>query len=77
MVGSVVQLAVCCDEQVTVVFHCSPSLLDHADQAGEDLPAQVSMSELPNGQKKLTFQQNLLIHYSNNSQQVGNSFHQW
>lgn len=53
-----------------MVFHCSPSLLDHADQAGDDPPADVSLIQLQNGEKKLMFQQNLLIQYSNNSQQV-------
>lgn len=53
-----------------MAFHCCPSLLDHADQAGEDLPAGMSLSQLPNGQKKLTFQKDLIIRYSNNSQQV-------
>lgn len=55
-----------------MVFHCSPSLLDYADQAVEDLPAGVSLIQSENGQKRLTFQQNLQIHYSNNSQQVRN-----
>lgn len=55
-----------------MVFHCSPSLLDYADQAVEDLPAGVSLIQSENGPKRLTFQQNLQIHYSNNSQQVRN-----
>lgn len=59
------------NSQVKVVFHCSPSLLDYAEQAGEDLPPGVSLIQSEDGQKTLMFQQNLLIHYSNNSQQVG------
>eukprot|EP00066_Takifugu_rubripes_P016980 XP_011606246.1 PREDICTED: deleted in lung and esophageal cancer protein 1 [Takifugu rubripes] len=55
--------------QVNVVFHCTPALLDYAEQAGEDLPAGVSLIQCENGQKRLMFQQNLLIQYSNHSQQ--------
>lgn len=53
-----------------MLFHCSSSLLDYADQAEEELPAGVSLIQGENGQKELMFEQNLLIQYSNHSQQV-------
>lgn len=57
--------------QVKVAFHCSLPLLDHADQqADEDIPPGVTLVHSARGQRKLRFQQNLLIHYSNNSVQV-------
>ncbi|KAM7369872.1 hypothetical protein PAMP_011162 [Pampus punctatissimus] len=57
--------------QVKVAFHCSLPLLDHADlQADEDVPPGVTLVHSGSGQKKLRFQQNLLIHYNNNSLQA-------
>ncbi|XP_070709445.1 deleted in lung and esophageal cancer protein 1 [Pempheris klunzingeri] len=55
---------------VKVAFHCSLSLLDHADQAREEVPPGVTLIHSAGGQRTLRFQQNLLIHYSNNSQQT-------
>ncbi|XP_044032520.1 deleted in lung and esophageal cancer protein 1 isoform X2 [Siniperca chuatsi] len=56
--------------QVKVAFHCSLSLLDHADQADEEVPPGVTLIHSASGQKKLRFQKNLLIHYSNSSLQI-------
>ncbi|XP_037612878.1 deleted in lung and esophageal cancer protein 1 [Sebastes umbrosus] len=56
--------------QVKVAFHCSLSLLDHEDQADEDVPPGVTLIHRARGGRKLRFQQNLLIHYSNNSLQT-------
>lgn len=56
--------------QVTVAFRCSLSLLDHADQLDEEVPPGVTLIQSAAGQRKLRFQQNLLIHYSNNSLQT-------
>lgn len=59
-----------CDFQVKVSFRCSLSLLDHAEQTVEELPPGVTLMHRPRGGRKLRLQQNLLIHYSNNSLQV-------
>ncbi|XP_029313116.1 LOW QUALITY PROTEIN: deleted in lung and esophageal cancer protein 1 [Cottoperca gobio] len=56
--------------QVQVAFRCSLALLDHADQAEEDVPPGVTLMHRARGGRKLRFQQNLLIHYSNNSLQT-------
>nr|CBN81993.1 Deleted in lung and esophageal cancer protein 1 [Dicentrarchus labrax] len=57
--------------QVKVAFHCSLSLLDHADQVDElEVPLGVTLVHTASGHMKLRFQQNLLIHYSNNSLQT-------
>ncbi|KAK5849638.1 hypothetical protein PBY51_013957 [Eleginops maclovinus] len=56
--------------QVKVAFRCSLSLLDHAEQAEEGLPPGVTLMHRARGGRKLRFQQNLLIHYSNNSLQT-------
>uniref|UniRef100_UPI0037E93989 deleted in lung and esophageal cancer protein 1 n=1 Tax=Semicossyphus pulcher TaxID=241346 RepID=UPI0037E93989 len=56
--------------QVKVAFHCSLSLLEHADRADKELPLGVTLISSKSGQRKLKFQQNLLIHYSNNSLQT-------
>nr|XP_046227112.1 deleted in lung and esophageal cancer protein 1 isoform X2 [Scatophagus argus] len=56
--------------QVKVAFHCSLSLLDHAGQEDEEVPAGATLIHSASGQRKLRFQQNLLIHYSNNSLQT-------
>ncbi|XP_068588398.1 deleted in lung and esophageal cancer protein 1 [Cebidichthys violaceus] len=56
--------------QVKVAFHSSLSLLDHADQAGEEVPPGVTLIHRAKEERKLCFQQNLLIHYSNNSLQT-------
>lgn len=53
-----------------MAFHCSLSLLDHEDQTDEEVPPGVTLIHSVSGQRKLRFQQNLLIHYSNNSLQV-------
>lgn len=53
-----------------VAFHCSFSLLQHVEQSDEELPFGVRLIRSASGQRKLRFQQNLLIHYSNNSLQV-------
>lgn len=59
-----------CDKQVKVAFHCSSSLLDHKDKTDEDVTTGVTLIHSASGQQELSFQQNLLIHYSNNSLQV-------
>ncbi|XP_058478852.1 deleted in lung and esophageal cancer protein 1 [Solea solea] len=57
--------------QVKVAFHCSLPLLDHAGQTDEDVPPGVTLiHDAGSGEMKLRFQQNLLIHYSNNSVQT-------
>ncbi|XP_042366373.1 deleted in lung and esophageal cancer protein 1 [Plectropomus leopardus] len=56
--------------KVKVAFHCSLSLLDHADQADEGVSPGVTLMHRAKGERKLKFQQNLLIHYSNNSLQT-------
>ncbi|XP_034056329.1 deleted in lung and esophageal cancer protein 1 [Gymnodraco acuticeps] len=56
--------------QVKVSFRCSLSLLDHAEQTVEELPPGVTLMHRPRGGSKLRLQQNLLIHYSNNSLQT-------
>ncbi|XP_038584685.1 deleted in lung and esophageal cancer protein 1 [Micropterus salmoides] len=56
--------------QVKVAFHCSLSLLDHADQADEDVPPGVTLIHSACGQRTLRFQQNLLILYSNSTLQT-------
>ncbi|XP_028289337.1 deleted in lung and esophageal cancer protein 1 [Parambassis ranga] len=56
--------------QVKVAFHCSLSLLDHVDQASEEVSPGVRLVHSASGQRKLRFQQNLLIHYSNSSLQT-------
>ncbi|GLD54713.1 deleted in lung and esophageal cancer protein 1 [Lates japonicus] len=56
--------------QVKVAFHCSLPLLDHVDQTDEEVPPGVTLIHSASGQRKLRFQQNLLIHYSNNSLQM-------
>uniref|UniRef100_UPI003AAEDB9A deleted in lung and esophageal cancer protein 1 n=1 Tax=Centroberyx gerrardi TaxID=166262 RepID=UPI003AAEDB9A len=56
--------------QVKVAFHCSQSLLDHLDQADEEVPPAVTLVHGASGQRKLRFQQNLLVRYSNNSLQT-------
>ncbi|KAK2886526.1 deleted in lung and esophageal cancer protein 1 [Channa argus] len=56
--------------QVKVAFHCSLSLLDHVDRTDEDGPPGVMLIHGANGHRKLRFQQDLLIHYSNNSLQT-------
>ncbi|XP_068438348.1 deleted in lung and esophageal cancer protein 1 [Clinocottus analis] len=56
--------------QVKVAFQCSRSLLDHADQTGEDVPPGVTLIHRTGEGRELRFQQNLLIHYSNNSLQT-------
>ncbi|XP_041670632.1 deleted in lung and esophageal cancer protein 1 [Cheilinus undulatus] len=55
---------------VKVAFHCSLSLLDHADKEDEGVPLGVTLITGKSGQRKLRFQQNLLIHYSNNTLQT-------
>ncbi|XP_055364189.1 deleted in lung and esophageal cancer protein 1 isoform X2 [Betta splendens] len=56
--------------QVKVAFHCSLSLLEHVDQTDDKAALGVTLIHSANGQKTLRFQQNLLIHYSNNSLQT-------
>lgn len=56
--------------QVKVAFHCSFSLLDHVDQAGDEIPSGVRVIKNSKGLRKLRFQQTLLIHYSNGSTQT-------
>ncbi|KAK2859516.1 hypothetical protein Q5P01_004136 [Channa striata] len=55
--------------QVKVAFHCCLSLLDHVDQTDEDGPLGLLIHG-ENGQRKLRFQHDLVIHYSNNSLQT-------
>ncbi|XP_034024820.1 deleted in lung and esophageal cancer protein 1 [Thalassophryne amazonica] len=56
--------------QVTVAFHCSLSLLDHMDQTEEKHPPGVKLIHSACGQRKLSFQESLLIHFNNNSLQT-------
>lgn len=56
--------------QVKVAFHCSLPLLDYMDQTDEEIPSGVMLIHGANGQRKLRFKQNLLIHYSNNTLQT-------
>ncbi|KAM3593795.1 uncharacterized protein V6R79_022034 [Siganus canaliculatus] len=56
--------------QVKVAFHCSLSLLDHADQVNDEVPSGVRLIQTASGHRKLRFEQNLLIHYSNNTLQT-------
>ncbi|KAM4719080.1 deleted in lung and esophageal cancer protein 1 [Anableps anableps] len=58
-----------CSMQVKVAFHCSLPLLDLSNQTEEDSSLGVKLIHTESGQKKLRFQQNLLIHHSNNSLQ--------
>lgn len=58
-------------KQVKVAFCCTPALLDHAEQAEEEIPPGVRLIESKRSQRTLQFQQDLLIHYSNNTLQVG------
>ncbi|XP_029955542.1 deleted in lung and esophageal cancer protein 1 isoform X2 [Salarias fasciatus] len=53
--------------RVRVAFHCSLPLLDHGDQTDEQMPPGVTLTHSASGHKRLKFQQNLLIHYSNNT----------
>lgn len=57
-------------QQVKVAFCCTPALLDHADQAEEEVPDSVTLIQSKRSQRTLQFQQDLLIHYSNNTFQV-------
>lgn len=59
-----------CECQVKVTFHCSLPLLDHVQQADEEIPAGVTVIHDASGQRRLRFQHDLLIRYSNNSLQV-------
>lgn len=56
--------------RVKVAFHCSLPLLDHVEQTDEEIPPGVKLIHGANGQMKLRFEQNLLIHYSNNTLQT-------
>ncbi|XP_008295951.1 deleted in lung and esophageal cancer protein 1 [Stegastes partitus] len=56
--------------RVKVAFHCSLPLLDHVDQTDEEAPPGVMLVQSAKGQRKLRFEQNLLIHYSNNGLQT-------
>ncbi|XP_047468119.1 deleted in lung and esophageal cancer protein 1 isoform X2 [Mugil cephalus] len=56
--------------RVKVAFHCSQQLLDHVEQTDEESSPRVKLVHSARGQKKLRIQQNLLIHYSNNSLQT-------
>ncbi|CAG5895998.1 unnamed protein product [Menidia menidia] len=53
--------------RVKVAFHCSLKLLDHADQAEVKVPPGVTLIHNDSGLKKLRFQKNLVIRFSNNS----------
>ncbi|KAA8580728.1 hypothetical protein FQN60_013686, partial [Etheostoma spectabile] len=55
---------------VKVAFRCSLSLLDHVDQADEEVYPGVTLIKCARGGRKLRFQQYLQIHYSNNSLQT-------
>ncbi|XP_075906627.1 deleted in lung and esophageal cancer protein 1 isoform X2 [Nelusetta ayraudi] len=55
---------------VKVAFCCTPALLDHADQAEEEVPDSVTLIQSKRSQRTLQFQQDLLIHYSNNTFQT-------
>ncbi|XP_023122061.2 deleted in lung and esophageal cancer protein 1 [Amphiprion ocellaris] len=56
--------------RVKVAFHCSSSLLDHLDQTDEETPPGAMLIHSAKGQRKLRFEQNLLIHYSNSGRQT-------
>ncbi|KAF7213824.1 deleted in lung and esophageal cancer protein 1 isoform X2 [Nothobranchius furzeri] len=56
--------------RVKVAFHCSLPLLDHKNQTEDHKSAGVQLVHTENGWKKLRFQQNLLIQFSNNTQQT-------
>ncbi|XP_029384985.1 deleted in lung and esophageal cancer protein 1 isoform X2 [Echeneis naucrates] len=56
--------------QVKVAFCCSLPLLDYADQTDEEASPGVTLITSANDWKKLSFQQNLQIHYSNKSLQT-------
>ncbi|XP_061777252.1 deleted in lung and esophageal cancer protein 1 [Nerophis ophidion] len=56
--------------QVQVTFHCSLSLLEHAETPKDQLPPGVTQVTSETGFKQLRFQEDLIIHYSNNSLQV-------
>ncbi|XP_029979404.1 deleted in lung and esophageal cancer protein 1 isoform X2 [Sphaeramia orbicularis] len=56
--------------QVKIAFHCSLTLLDHVDEADEERPSGVMLIQSAFGWRKLRFQQNLQIHYSNSSLQT-------
>ncbi|XP_051796597.1 deleted in lung and esophageal cancer protein 1 isoform X2 [Acanthochromis polyacanthus] len=56
--------------RVKVAFHCSLSLLGHLDQTDEEAPPGVMLSHSAKGQKKLIFEQNLVIHYDNSDRQT-------
>ncbi|XP_028290255.1 deleted in lung and esophageal cancer protein 1 isoform X2 [Gouania willdenowi] len=56
--------------QVKVAFSCSLALLDLTDKTEEEMPPGVTLMHCANGQKRLKFQQNLQICYSNNNQQT-------
>lgn len=53
-----------------MAFHCSLALLDHVEETDEEIPPGVKLIHGANRQMKLRFEQNLLIHYSNNTLQV-------
>ncbi|XP_075994138.1 deleted in lung and esophageal cancer protein 1 [Genypterus blacodes] len=56
--------------QVKVAFHCSMSLLYYVDLSDDEVPPGISLVQTNSGRRKLRFQQNLVIHYSNNTQQT-------
>ncbi|XP_061602995.1 deleted in lung and esophageal cancer protein 1-like [Cololabis saira] len=56
--------------RVKVAFHCSLPLVDTVDQQGEELLPTVMLIHSASGQKKLRFEQNLQITFSNNTQQT-------
>ncbi|KAM6900472.1 deleted in lung and esophageal cancer protein 1 [Xenentodon cancila] len=55
---------------VKVAFHCSLPILDTLEQQEEEVIPKVMLIHSESGQKKLRFEQNLQIHYSNNTQQT-------
>lgn len=55
---------------VKVAFCCTPALLDHADQAEEEVPPGVTLIQSKRSQRTLQFQKALIIHYSNNTFQT-------
>ncbi|KAL1006248.1 hypothetical protein UPYG_G00069720 [Umbra pygmaea] len=56
--------------QVMVAFHSSSALLAYLKQPAEALPASVSILTSDSGERKLRFQGNLSVQYSNNSLQT-------
>ncbi|XP_054621625.1 deleted in lung and esophageal cancer protein 1 isoform X2 [Dunckerocampus dactyliophorus] len=56
--------------QVRVSFRCSLSLLDHAELPKDQLPAGVALVHSESGYRQLRFQEDLLIHFNNNSLQT-------